>query len=70
MSQDLGNRSSRRIIAIAAIGIGAILLLLVPLYLLFNSISGNTNAELEGTWLIISVVSGMAFVAVGAALKD
>jgi hypothetical protein len=72
LSQDLGRRSSRRpiSIAIAIIGLGAVLLLLVPLYLLFNSLSGSANAPLEGTWLIISVVSGMALVAVGAALGD
>ena len=70
MSQDLGRRSPRRPVSIATIVVGAILLLLVPLYLLFNSMSGNTNAPLEGTWLIISVVSGMALVAVGAALGD
>ena len=70
MSQDLGKRSSRRPISIAIIGAGAVLLMLVPLYVLFNSMSGNTNAPLEGTWLIISVVSGMALVAVGAALGD
>lgn len=70
MSQDLGKRPSRRPISIAIIGAGALLLLLVPFYVLFNSMSGNTNAPLEGTWLIISVVSGMALVAVGAALGD
>lgn len=70
MSQDLGKRASRRPISIAIIGAGALLLLLVPFYVLFNSMSGNTNAPLEGTWLIISVVSGMALVAVGAALGD
>ncbi len=70
MSQDLGKRPSRRPISIAIIGAGALLLLLVPLYVLFNSMSGNTNVPLEGTWLIISVVSGMALVAVGAALGD
>ncbi len=70
MSQDLGKRRSRRPISIAAIAAGVVLLLLVPLYLLFNSVSGNTNAPLEGTWLIISVVSGMALVAVGAAVGD
>jgi hypothetical protein len=70
LSQDLGRRSSRRPISIAIIVVGAVLLLLVPLYLLFNSMSGSTNAPLEGTWLIISVVSGMALVAVGAALGD
>ncbi|HEX8600238.1 MAG TPA: hypothetical protein VF952_17190 [Chloroflexia bacterium] len=70
MSQDLGKRSSRRPVSIAIIAAGALLLLLVPIYVLFNSLSGNTNAPLEGTWLIISVVSGMALVAVGAALGD
>jgi hypothetical protein len=46
------------------------LLLLVPLYLVFNALSGNTHATVEGTWLILSVVTGMALVAVGAALGD
>ncbi len=70
MSQDPGRGRSRRPISVATIAAGAILLLLVPLYLLYNSVSGNTNAPLEGTWLIISVVGGMALVAVGAALGD
>jgi hypothetical protein len=70
LSQNVGNRSSRRMLSMAAIGVGAILLLLVPLYMLFNSFSGNTTAPVEGTWLILSVVSGMALVAVGAALGD
>ena len=70
MSQDIGNRSSRRGLALAAVGLGAMLLLLVPLYLVFNALSGNTHATVEGTWLILSVVTGMALVAVGAALGD
>lgn len=70
MSQDLGKRSSRQALSLAALGLGAILLLLVPLYLLFNSFSRNTNAELAGTWLISSVVTGMVLVAVGAALSE
>lgn len=70
MSREIGNRSSRRVISLAAIGLGAILLLLVPVYLLSNAVSGNTSATLEGTWLIISVVSGMALIAVGASVGD
>jgi hypothetical protein len=46
------------------------LLLLVPLYLVFNAVSGNARATVEGTWLILSVVTGMGLVAAGAALAD
>ena len=70
MSQDLGNRSSRRAIALGAVGVGAILLLLVPLYIVFNAVSRTTGVTVEGTWLILSVVTGMAMVTVGAALSD
>ncbi|HEX8221237.1 MAG TPA: hypothetical protein VF914_18750 [Chloroflexia bacterium] len=70
MSQNAGNRSSRRAITWAAVGVGAILLLLVPLYLVFNAVSGNARATVEGTWLILSVVTGMGLVAAGAALAD
>jgi hypothetical protein len=38
--------------------------------MLYNSMSGNTHATVEGTWLIVSVVTGMALVAVGAAFGD
>ncbi|HET6312573.1 MAG TPA: hypothetical protein VFH60_01955 [Chloroflexia bacterium] len=70
MSQDVGKRSSRRAISWAAVGVGAILLLLVPLYLVFNAVSGSTQVTVGGTWLILSVVAGMGLVAAGAALAD
>ena len=56
--------------SLGIIGVGAVLLLLVPIYVLVNALSGNTTAGIEGTWLIVSVVTGMALVAVGAALRD
>ncbi|HET6314580.1 MAG TPA: hypothetical protein VFH60_12165 [Chloroflexia bacterium] len=70
MSQDVGRRSSRRAISWVVVGVGAILLLLVPFYLVFNAVAGSTQVTVGGTWLILSAVVGMGLIAAGAALAD
>jgi hypothetical protein len=56
-------------LAIAAMVLGALLLVAVPLYLVFLGLTGPEQATLPGTWVIITSVLGMGLVAVGAALR-
>ena len=60
--------STRALLAIAAMVLGAILLAAIPAYLVVVAFSG-AGTELPGTWVIITSVAGMGLVAVGAALR-
>jgi hypothetical protein len=51
-------------------GLGSLLLVLVPIYLVFLAFAGTTDVELHGTLVILSVVSGMALVVIGAATRE
>ena len=62
--------STRAMLAIAAIVLGAVLLAAIPLYLVFLAVTGPEQASVPGTWVIISSVLGMGLVAVGAALRE
>jgi hypothetical protein len=57
-------------ISLIFITVGILLLLLVPAYLVFQAFAGVANTELPGTVVILSVVSGMALVVIGAAIRD
>ena len=62
--------STRAMLAIAAMVLGALLLAAIPLYLIFLAVTGPESASLPGTWVIITSVLGMGLVAVGAALRE
>jgi hypothetical protein len=51
-------------------GLGSLLLVLVPIYLVFLAFAGTKDVELHGTLVILSVVSGMALVVIGAATRE
>jgi hypothetical protein len=62
--------STRSILSISLLGIGVLLLLLVPGILLALAFARTEDAELPGTLVIISAVGGMAFVVAGVALRE
>lgn len=62
--------SSRNILSTIVIVVGALLLLVVPMLLFVLALGGTKTYHLPGTVLILSVVSGMALVVIGAALRD
>ena len=62
--------STRRMISLAAIALGALLLLMMPLVYFFLALSSEGNVDLPGTFLIVSATAGMALLAVGAALYE
>jgi hypothetical protein len=57
-------------LSLIVIVVGAILLLIVPVFLFVLALGGTKTFHLPGTVLILSVVSGMALVVIGAALRD
>lgn|GEM_PF-3196001 len=63
-------RSTRRMLSLIFMVLGAILLLLVPAMLVVLAFSQARDVRLPGTVVILSAVMGMAFVVVGAALRD
>ncbi len=70
MARDAGGSTTGRALGLGLMGVGALLLLAVPVYLLALAFGGNTGAQLAGTWLILTVVAGMTLVALGATLRD
>jgi len=62
-------RSTRRQLSIALIVLGALLLMIMPTILLFFSFASKSG-HLPGTLVILSSAGGMAFILVGAALRD
>lgn len=62
--------STRALLAIAAMVLGALLLAAIPLYLVFMALTGPESVDLPGTWVILTSVLGMGLVAVGAALRE
>jgi uncharacterized membrane protein len=61
---------NRNILSLMVMGLGALLLLIVPLLLFVFALSQSKTFQLPGTLMILSVVSGMALVIIGAALHD
>lgn len=61
--------SSRNTLSLALIVLGGILLVLVPLLLVGLAFAGAKDVHIPGTLIIISVVSGMSLVALGAAVR-
>ena len=62
--------STRAMLAIAALVLGALLLAAIPLYLVFMALTGPESVDLPGTWVILTSVLGLGLVAVGAALRE
>lgn len=62
--------SSRNTLSLVLILAGALLLVLVPLLFVFLSFAGDRNVHVPGTLIILSVVSGMALVVLGAAVRS
>jgi hypothetical protein len=62
--------STRALLALAAIVLGAVLLAAIPAYMVILALSGPGSASVPGTWVIITSVLGMGLVAVGAALRE
>ncbi len=61
---------NRNILSLLAMGLGALLLLIVPGLLFVFAVAQSKTFQIPGTLLILSVVSGMALVIIGAALHD
>lgn len=62
--------STRRLLALAAIVLGALLLLVMPATLFFFAVSGTKDAHLPGTLVIVSATGGMALLALGALIRE
>jgi hypothetical protein len=62
--------SNRNTLSFIIMGVGALLLLIIPAFLFVLALGQTKTFHLPGTILILSVVSGMALVIIGAALHD
>ena len=62
--------SNRNLLSILVIVLGALLLLIVPLSLFVFALAQSKTFQIPGTLLILTVVSGMALIVIGAALHD
>ena len=62
--------SNRNLLSLLVMGLGALLLLIVPLVLFVLAVGQTKTFQIPGTLLILSVVSGMALIIIGAALHD
>lgn len=61
--------SSRNALSLALIVAGGILLVLVPIIMVVLAFAGAKDVHIPGTLIILSVVSGMALVVLGAAVR-
>ena len=61
--------SSRNTLSLALIVAGGILLVLVPVIMVVLAFAGAKDVHIPGTLIILSVVSGMALVVLGAAVR-
>jgi len=62
--------SNRNLLSVLVIALGALLLLFVPLSLFVFALAQSKTYQIPGTLLILTVVSGMALIVIGAALHD
>jgi len=62
--------STRRLLSLALIIVGALLLLVMPLALFFFALSGNTQNHLPGTLVIVTATGGMVMLVLGFALRN
>lgn len=61
---------TRQNLGLATLGLGALLLLVVPVLFVVLAITGGSRDLLPGTFVILSATLGMALIAIGAALRD
>lgn len=61
--------STRNMLSLALIVVGALLLLIIPVTLLYFAVASVPNPHLPGTLVILSSVGGMALIGVGALLR-
>jgi hypothetical protein len=62
--------SNRNPLSLAIMALGALLLLIVPMSLFVFALAQSKTFQIPGTLLILTVVSGMALIVIGAALHD
>ena len=62
--------SMRRMLSLAGIVLGVLLLLIMPGILFFYAVSGNKDVELRGTLVILTATGGMALIVIGAAIRE
>jgi hypothetical protein len=62
--------STRRLLALVAMVVGALLLLLMPAALLYFAVTDAQDAHLPGTLVIVSATGGMALLALGALIRE
>jgi hypothetical protein len=51
-------------------GLGALLLLAMPLILVLFALTGTRDAHIPGTLVILSASGGMALIVAGAVIRD
>jgi hypothetical protein len=62
--------STRRLLSLIAMVVGALLLLVMPAILFGYAVSGNKDVELPGTLVILTSTGGIALIVIGAALRE
>jgi hypothetical protein len=62
--------STRRMLSLIAMVVGALLLLVMPAILFGYAVTGNKNVELPGTLVILTATGGIALIVIGAALRE
>ena len=62
--------STRRLLSLIAMVLGALLLLVMPAILFGYAVSGNKDVELPGTLVILTSTGGIALIVIGAALRE
>jgi hypothetical protein len=62
--------STRRLLSLIAMVVGALLLLVMPAILFGYAVSGNRDVELPGTLVILTSTLGIALIVIGAALRE
>ena len=62
--------STRRMLSLIAMVVGALLLLVMPAILFAYAVSGTKDVELPGTLVILTSTGGIALIIIGAALRE
>ena len=62
--------STRRLLSLIAMVLGALLLLVMPAILFGYAVSGNKDVELPGTLVMLTSTGGIALIVIGAALRE
>ena len=62
--------STRRLLSVISMVVGALLLLVMPAILFGYAVTGNKDVELPGTLVILTATGGIALLVIGAALRE